>query len=194
MKGGLVPVGATRVRGYVFRALMGYAEERFGSLAVERMLEKADLPSQGAYTAVGHYPVEELIALADALCAVSEVARKEILIASGRRAMPYVIEMQAQNSKAPTSLETILASLQDLIHTNLEKLYPGSISPIFAFDVAEDGWAEISYRSQCPLADLAEGLILGILDYMATTTDVVREDLAPFDGHAARFRVKLPAS
>ncbi len=180
------------MRGYVFRALMGFAEERFGPLAVERMLDQADLSRHGAYTAVGKYPIEELFVLVDALCAVTEASRKEVLVECGRRTIAYVIETQSRNGEASLGLEGLLASLDDLIYDNYMKLYPGSVVPSWTFQVNGDGWAELSYRSKRPFADLAEGLVLGSLDYLEISTEVVRRDLPPYDGHAADFRVKLP--
>ncbi len=179
------------MRGYIFRALMGYAEERFGSLASEKMLDNADLSRHGAYTAVGQYPIEELVALVDALCDVTGAARKDVLTECGRRSVAYVIDTQSSKGEKPKSLVSLLASLEDLIHANYAKLYPGAEVPSLTFRVNDDRWAEMNYHSQRPLADLAEGLILGALDYLHVSTDVVREDLPPRDGHAARFMVRM---
>ncbi len=177
------------MRGYVFRSLMAYAEERYGLLTVERMLQKSGLPRQGAYTAVGQYPIEELIALVDALTELTDTSSKEVLTECGRRTIGYVIDTQA--GEGPRDLEDLLRSLEDLIHANYAKLYPGSIVPSLTFDLHVNGWAVLTYRSPRPLADLAEGLILGSIDYIGIQSEVLREDLPPYDGRAARFRVSL---
>lgn len=179
------------MRGYIFRALMGFAAERFGSLTLESMLDRAALDRHGAYTAVGKYPIEELEVLVDALCDLTGTPRKLVLTECGRRAIAYVLDTQAANEEGSWTLESLLGSLEDLIHVHNMKLYPGAIVPSLTLDKSESGWAELNYRSQRPLADLAEGLILGSLDYMKISTEVLREDLPPHDGHAARFKVKL---
>lgn len=51
------------MKGVIFVELLAMAEDAFGEDAVDRVIDDTALPSGGAYTAVGNYPCEELIAL-----------------------------------------------------------------------------------------------------------------------------------
>ena len=51
------------MKGVIFVELLAMAEDAFGEDAVDRVIDEAALPSGGAYTAVGNYPCEELMAL-----------------------------------------------------------------------------------------------------------------------------------
>ncbi len=180
------------MKGVLFRALMSYAEEQFGPLALERVLDRAALERHGAYTTVGQYPAEELLVLVRAMQAETGEASSKILVECGRRTIAYVIAAQAGQRPEGSDLQAVLSSLEALIRANYLKLYPGTVVPSLTMEGSEEGWVHLLYGSPRPLADLAEGLILGTLDVLKIDTQVRREDLAPYDGRAARFRVKLP--
>ncbi len=180
------------MKGVVFRALMGVVEEHFGPVMVEKMLDDARLARHGAYTTVGDYPIEEFFALVQSLQRVSDASQADILRECGRRTIAYFIATQSKDEGEALGLEKMLASLQGLIEANYVKLYPDSVIPSFQVRTAEDGWVVVEYRSPRPMADLAEGMILGTLDHLGVDTQVQRTDLPPKDGRAAQFRVALP--
>ena len=53
--------------GIVFTEFMEMVEERFSPEVLDRIMEQAAPANQGAYTAVGYYPHEEILALVVAL-------------------------------------------------------------------------------------------------------------------------------
>ncbi len=182
------------MKGVVFRALMGVVEEQFGPVVVEEMLDDANLARHGAYTTVGDYPVEEFYTLVQSLQRVSGASQADILRECGRRTIAYFIATQSKDEGEGLGLEKMLASLQGLIHANYVKLYPDSVVPSLQVQEAKDGWVVVEYRSPRPMADLAEGMVLGTLDHLGIDTQVQRTDLPPKDGRAAQFRVALPES
>ncbi|GAB5467361.1 MAG: hypothetical protein Kilf2KO_03910 [Rhodospirillales bacterium] len=178
------------MKGIHFRALMAFAEERFGQVTVELMLDGAALDRDGAYTNVGDYPFEEFDTLVSTLSRVSGAAPRQILRDCGRRTIAYVLERRAQPIIADAGMEATLASLQDLIRVDSLKLHGDAELPTLALVPGEAPWIVLELKSERPAADLAEGWILGTLEHLKIPTEILRQDLPPFDGRAARFRVR----
>ena len=55
------------MKGVVFTEFLDMVADRFSPDMVEDIIDDAQLPSGGAYTAVGTYPHEEMVAMADGL-------------------------------------------------------------------------------------------------------------------------------
>jgi hypothetical protein len=51
------------MKGLVFREFIDLVETKFGDDIVDEIIEAADLPSGGAYPAVGTYPHSEMVSL-----------------------------------------------------------------------------------------------------------------------------------
>ena len=71
----------------------------------------------------------------------------------------------------PTSIREFLPKVDDLIHPQVLKLYPGASVPRFALrDNGDD--LEMDYLSVRDLCMLAEGLVLGVADHYGETVVV----------------------
>lgn len=171
---------------------MSYAEDGFGPLALERVLDRAAIPRDGAYTSVGRYPVEEFLRLVDALSAETGVAQDLILRECGRRTLTYAVENQPPVPSDGRDLEGNLASLWALIQANFVKLYPGALVPMITVDGNDGRWLYLLCRARLDLADLAEGVILGALDHLQIDTEIGRQELDGPEPRAVRFRIRLP--
>ena len=51
------------MKGLVFTTFYAHVEERYGVDILEDIIEDADLPNKGAFTSVGTYPFEDMVAL-----------------------------------------------------------------------------------------------------------------------------------
>ena len=51
------------MKGIIFTAFIQYAEDSFGELVVEHMISGCDLATDGAYTSVGTFSWEKLLAV-----------------------------------------------------------------------------------------------------------------------------------
>ena len=71
------------MKGVVFTEFLDMVEQRFSPDMVDDIIEDANLPSGGAYTAVGTYPHDEMVALVVALSARSGAAVPDLLRAFG---------------------------------------------------------------------------------------------------------------
>jgi hypothetical protein len=68
---------------------------------------------------------------------------------------------------AHTSTRPFLLTLNDIIHPEVRKLYPGADVPVFDFDTPAPHVLVIGYRSARRLCAFAEGLIAGAARHYA---------------------------
>ncbi len=55
------------MKGLVFTTFYSHVEDRYGVDMLEDLIEDADLPNKGAFTSVGTYPFQDMVALVTAL-------------------------------------------------------------------------------------------------------------------------------
>ena len=155
------------MKGIVFNLLEEVVATHVGESAWDEMLERAG--AGGAYTSLGNYPDEEFARLLEALSRNRGDAPRDTLRWFGHQAMPFLAEKYPEFFNRHKSLRPFLLSLNDVIHAEVRKLYPGADVPVFGFQIpppteAGDGLI-IHYRSKRRLCPLAEGFICGAADY-----------------------------
>ncbi|HBR92854.1 MAG TPA: hypothetical protein DEA90_01670, partial [Opitutae bacterium] len=68
------------MKGMVFTNFLEMVEERYGIDMVDTIIDASDLPSNGAYTAVGTYPHTEMVSLLISLEKETGVTVSELLV------------------------------------------------------------------------------------------------------------------
>jgi len=175
------------MKGIVFTEFLEMVEERFSPALADRIITAANLPSGGAYTAVGTYDQGEMWSLVIELGKASGIAVPQLMQAFGEHLFHrFTIGYPSYFHGVASTLD-FLQSLETVVHSEVRKLYPDAELP--RFDVSERGADRIVmvYRSTRHFADLAEGLLRGCAAHFGEHFDIAREDLPAEHGSAARF-------
>jgi hypothetical protein len=180
------------MKGVVFTEFLDHAEARFGALVVERAIEAAELPSGGAYTAVGTYPTDELLALVRELSRETGVEAAVLVREFGERLFDRLAAMFPQFLTGVASAFDFLERVDGVVHVEVRKLYPDADLPSFRTERTADDGLRLEYRSERPLADLAEGLILGCARHFGTAIEIARAPLPMTSGYAVAFDLRCP--
>ncbi len=153
------------MKGIVFNLLEGVVSAQFGDDAWDDMLDGAG--ACGAYTAVGSYADGEFVRLLDATPQPAGRTDRERLRWFGRRAIPVLAARYPHFFSPHADTCSFLATLNDIIHPEVRKLYPGAEVPVFDFEAPADveNVVRLGYRSARRLCWLAEGFILGTADH-----------------------------
>lgn len=181
------------MKGIVFTEFLTMVEERFSLATVEHIIEAAQLPSQGVYTSVGTYPVEEMVKLVQQLSARSGLAIPVLLHAFGRYLLTRFVQGHPGFFAAHTSTLDFLAAVEGHIHVEVRKLYADAELPRFFCERPSPQTLTMIYRSPRGLADLAEGLIEGCAAHYRETVQIEREDLSAGSGTQVRFTITVTA-
>ena len=173
------------MKGMVFTEFLEMVETTFSVDMVEDILDDAKPASGGAYTAVGTYDHEELVAMVVALSQRTDIAVPDLVKAFGKHLFSVFSTNYHQFFEHVPDAFAFLEGIEDVIHAQVLKLYPDADLP--KFDCLREGNVlYMTYHSLRHFADLAEGLILGCGAYFGETLTLEREEL---DANTTRFTV-----
>jgi hypothetical protein len=79
----------------------------------------------------------------------------------GRRTMPLFAQRYGKLFAAHASTRSLALALNDVIQPEVHKLYPGAVTPVFAFDTSSQSTLVMEHRSARRLCAFAEGLLHG---------------------------------
>jgi heme-NO-binding protein len=150
------------VKGVVFNLLEEVVTRDYGEDTWDRLLESAGV--DGAYTSLGGYPDADLFGLVAAASEALDKEPDEIIRWFGREALPLLAASYPQFFEPHDSAKPFVLTLNDIIHPEVRKLYPGADVPVFDFNATNETLL-MGYQSERQLCSFAEGLIEGAADH-----------------------------
>jgi hypothetical protein len=151
------------MKGIIFNLLEQVVTDEAGEETWERVLEAAGV--EGAYTAVGTYHHDELHKLADAAASLMGQSPDDVVRWFGVKAIPLLAERYAGFFAGHSSTIPFLLRLNDVVHPEVRKLFPGAYAPDFDFERVDDRSLAIGYVSYRDLCPFAEGLVQGAAEH-----------------------------
>jgi hypothetical protein len=147
------------VKGIVFNLLEESVRRAFGEDAWDDLLDRAQV--DGAYTAIGNYPDAEVVKLVVAASEKLGKSPDEVLLWFGESAMPLLFAKYPVFFVHHVTSVSFLMTVNDVIHKEVKKVYPGAEAPSFGLDRRGDHELVMTYSSARRLCALAEGFIRG---------------------------------
>ncbi|MEW6765309.1 MAG: heme NO-binding domain-containing protein [Pseudomonadota bacterium] len=166
------------MKGIVFSEFIEMVEARFSPEIADRIIEAADLPSGGAYTAVGTYDHEEMLALITALAHETGVPVGDLVREYGRHLFHRFVELYPAFFEGVPTVFDFLDSIENHVHLEVRKLYDDVELPTFDTPERASDRMVMIYESRRPFAALAEGLILGCIEHYGETIQLSQHDLS----------------
>jgi len=151
------------VKGIVFNLLEHVTADAQGEDAWDDVLVAAGL--DGAYTSLGSYPDEDFTRLVGAESEAFDVPTDDVIRTFGRSALPLLAKSYPAFFDPHDNTRDFLLTLNEIIHPEVRKLYPGADVPDFEMEVIADGGLRMRYDSHRKLCAFAEGLIEGAADH-----------------------------
>jgi hypothetical protein len=158
------------LKGVVFNLLEEIVSRDYGEDAWDELLDAAGL--DGAYTSLGGYPDGDLGALVTAASSSLGMPPDDVVRWFGRNALPLLAAGHPHFFAAHDSARPFIMTLNDIIHPEVRKLYPGADVPVFDFDASADEVLVMGYSSPRQLCAFAEGLIEGAADHFGQTVSI----------------------
>ena len=180
------------MKGIVFTEFLEMVEAQFGPVACERVIAAARLPSGGAYTTVGTYDAGEMLALVRELAGDTNLAPGALVRAFGEHLFQRFVVLFPRFFVGISSAMQFLESVDGFIHEEVRKLYPDAELPRFDAVRPDPASLHLTYHSERPLADLAEGLIRACLQHFGEPLQLERCRLEGAEGTAVRFQLTCP--
>jgi hypothetical protein len=173
------------MKGMVFTAFLEMVEDKFSADMVDDIIDDANLPSGGAYTAVGSYDHTEMISMVLALSKRTGIPAGDLVEIFGENMFSLFYAGYPNFFAGVPSAFSFLMSVDKVIHVEVLKLYPDARLPKFDCELNGDTLTMI-YRSPRCFSDLALGLIKGCGKHFGENLHIERENL---DAESTKFTI-----
>lgn len=160
------------MKGIVFNLLEEIVRRDYGEDSWDDLLEAAEL--EGAYTSLGSYPDADFFKVIGAASKTLDLSADEVVRWFGRNALPLLAQSYPRFFTPHTSARSVVLTLNDIIHPEVRKLYPGADVPVFDFDTSSDEVLVVGYTSPRRLCAFAEGLIEGTAAHYGERVSIVQ--------------------
>lgn len=179
------------MKGVIFTTFNDMVEQQVGMDVWEQILDTVNPESQGIYTSVEDFPDEELIAMVNELSQQTGTPVLELIFAFGQYlfhalAMRHTVFLETQ----PDFL-SFLKSIDDVIHREVEKLYPNPNLPTLLWQQPDDNSLILNYQSSRKLCHLAVGLIRGAAQHYGVEYTLEHAPCMHDGADSCQFIIKL---
>lgn len=151
------------MKGIVFNLLEEVVCRQYGDDTWDRLLDAAG--DDGVYTSLGSYPDDKIFALIAVAATTLGQPPEDVLRWFGRQSMPLLAERYPSFFIGLSGTRPFLLTLNEIIHPEVRKLYPGAYVPHFDFDSRSPDVLLMGYHSERKLCALAHGFIEGAADH-----------------------------
>ncbi len=179
------------MKGIVFTEFLDFVRHRHGEDIVDDIIEASELPSGGAYTAVGTYHHGEMLSLCSALAERTGEPVPALVRLFGDHLSDTFARTHPAFFERAGNLFDFLESIEAHIHVEVRKLYPDAELPTFAVESRTPTRIVLVYRSPRRMGHLSEGLIKGSARQFGVDVLVSSEPVAGSGDQAVRFTVDL---
>lgn len=162
------------MKGIVFNLLEEIVVREHGDDTWELLLDRARV--DGVYTSLGNYPDADLTALVGAASDALGRPPDDVVRWFGRNALPLLADRYPALVAPHADARSFVLTLDEIVHPEVQKLYPGAETPRFGFDPSDPDRLLMDYRSSRRLCAFAEGLLLGAGDRFGQTVAVAQPE------------------
>ncbi|WP_411893321.1 heme NO-binding domain-containing protein [Winogradskyella sp. A2] len=148
------------MKGIIFTEFLELVEEKFGLGMVDKIISQSELKSDGIYTSVGTYEFGEMLQLITHLSENTDISVDDLLMVYAEHLFAALIKTHpnlVEHYKDPMDL---LASIENHIHVEVQKIYPEAQLPTFELIERTDNKMIMIYKSDKALYMLGKGLML----------------------------------
>lgn len=160
------------MKGIVFILLSEVVRREHGEAMWDRLLTAAG--TTGVYTTLGNYPDAELFDLVRAASDETGMAPAEVVRWFGREAQGILTARYPEFFAPHDHARAFVLTLNDIIHPEVRKLYPGADVPDFGFDTSDPGVLRMTYHSERAMCAFAEGLLEGAARHYGQRAEIVQ--------------------
>ena len=175
------------MKGVVFTEFLEMVEDQFSPALADKIVDESNLPSGGAYTAVGTYDHAEIVTLVHKLSGETNLGVGALLHSFGKHLFSRFAEGYPVFFEGKQDAFQFLQSVEDNIHVEVKKLYPDAELPSVIASLENPNRLKIVYRSDREMGDLAHGLIEGCVSHFSEPMDIKMAHAAVEAGHQTEF-------
>jgi len=158
------------MKGVIYNLVESVVRSERGDDAWDDVIDESGV--SGAYTSLGSYPDGELSDIAEAVARQVGTDPSSVIRHVGHEGLSILAERYPEFFTPHDDVISFLMTLNEIIHPEVRRLYPGALVPEFEYRLGEPGVLELVYLSERGRCDLAEGLVLGVGRHYGQRVDV----------------------
>ncbi|KZN60121.1 hypothetical protein N473_24395 [Pseudoalteromonas luteoviolacea CPMOR-1] len=174
------------MKGLIFRCLEELVIETKGMDLWEELLEK-HCPEDRVYISARSYPDEELVNMAISVSEVLELSLPDTLKAFGTYLFSFLAKKHPAIVSEFKSFEELILSIDEVIHSEVQKLYEEPNLPTISAKVVNKNTIELIYNSPRKLCFCAEGLIYGCAEHFNEEVNIEQATCTHNDDEVCTF-------
>ncbi len=168
------------MKGVIFTHFVEYVNSVHGDSIALKTLSSADrLGSDGSYIESESYPYEELFQLVGNLAAQTGVTLAATFENFGEYLFINLARQFGHFFAPDETLFSFLQKLEDHIHMEVRRKYPGADLPGFTFTQIDENNLKMVYSSQRAMSDFGIGMIKGAAVWFRRQVFVGKKDITP---------------
>lgn len=176
------------MKGIVFTEFLEMVEEKFGLETVDFIINESKLESNGVYTSVGTYDFIEMQSLIVQLSKKINIPVDDLVYAYGLYFYKTLVDNHKDIFDHYKDPMVFVASVEDHIHVEVRKLYPGAELPSFGIIHKDDDYMEVVYTSERGMYMFAKALMEKTFEYYDKNVQVEFEKLKE-NGTSVKFMI-----
>ena len=153
------------MKGIVFTELLEMVESKYGLETVDHIITVSNLDSKGAYTSVGTYDFVEMQNLLFSLSNRVNLPINDLIYTYGLFFFKVLLESHPKIFEYYKDPITFLSSIENHIHVQVLKLYPGAELPTFNIISKDSTSLEVIYSSERCMYMFAKALMEKTFEY-----------------------------
>ncbi len=178
------------MKGIVFTEFLELVEDKFGLEVVDKIIQQSDLPSQGAYTAIGTYDFSEMLSLLTHLSAHTNLSIDDLLLTYGEHFFGILSSSYPDLINTYSDPIELLSSIENHIHVEVQKIYPKAELPTFEITEKTDTKLVMIYKSSRAMYSFGLGLMRKTFEHFNTNAQIHLEKLTP-TGTEVKFSIAV---
>ncbi|MGB3773898.1 MAG: heme NO-binding domain-containing protein [Leeuwenhoekiella sp.] len=176
------------MKGIVFTEFLEMVEQKFGLETVDEIITRSELPSGGAYTSVGIYDFFEMQRLILNLNEITGITVDDLIYTYGCYFFQILVKHHSDILNMYSSPILLLASIEDHIHVQVRKIYPGAELPTFKIITQSNNYLEMMYLSERSMYMFAKALMDKTFQHYHENSKIELEKLKA-DGSEVLFKI-----
>ncbi|WP_299521085.1 heme NO-binding domain-containing protein [Winogradskyella sp.] len=165
------------MKGIIFTEFLELVEEKFGLVMVDKIISQSNLESGGVYTSVGTYEFSEMLQLITHLSNNTDISVDDLLMVYSEHLFTALIKSHPDLVNHYEDPMDLLASIENHIHVEVQKIYPEAQLPTFDLEERTDTKMVMVYKSDKALYMLGKGLMLETFKLFKVPVDIAYEKL-----------------
>ena len=165
------------MKGIVFTEFLELVETKFGLDVVDKIIQQANLPSGGAYTAIGTYEFAEMLSLLQQLSNLTQLSIDDLLLTYGEHFFEVVKRDYSEFISVYEDPIELLSSIENHIHVEVQKIYPEAELPTFEIVEKTSDKLVMIYTSSRAMYNFGLGLMYKTFEHYDTKANITLEKL-----------------